>query len=130
VLPVVTDLDAFTVAKESGKAYQRPDAYVDIELPKNSAVGPMFGAIGFIIAYGLVWHIWWLVILSTLSAIALLILSGFARNTTRVIPAQQVRQEQQYWLDAAAAATPILRIDECQSSNTGLAEQEYAGGAP
>ena len=130
VLPVVTDRDAFTLAKECGKAYQRPEAYVDIELPKNSALGPVLGAIGFIIAFGLVWHIWWLVILSTLAAIAVLILCGFARNTTRVIPAQQVQQEQQYWLDAAAAARPILRIDECQPSNAGLAEQDYAGGAP
>ena len=133
VLPVVTDCDAFTVAKECGKAYQRPDAdvYVDIELPKNSAIGPVFGVIGFVIAFGLVWHIWWMVIISTLAAIATMILSGFVRDTTRIIPAQQVRQEQQRWLDAAAAATAtaISRIDECKSSNVGLAEQEYDGGS-
>lgn len=128
-IPVVTDRDAFTLAKECGNAYQRPDTYVDIELPKNSALGPVLGAIGLAVAFGLVWHIWWMVILSALAVIATMILSGFARDTTRIVPAQQVRQEQQRWLDAAAAATAITRADECKSSNAGRAVQEYAGVA-
>jgi cytochrome o ubiquinol oxidase subunit 1 len=126
VLPRVTNRDPFTVAKECGKAYQRSDAYVDIELPKNSVIGPVFGAISFVIAFGLVWHIWWMVILSTFAAIVTLIISGFARDTSRIIPAQQVQQEQKHWLDAAASAKAISRIDECKSSNAGLAEQEYS----
>ncbi|MGB6488455.1 MAG: cbb3-type cytochrome c oxidase subunit I [Steroidobacteraceae bacterium] len=125
VIPVVTDRDAFTLAKECGTAYQRPDTCVDIELPKNSAIGPVLGAIGFAVAFGLVWHIWWMVILSALAVVATLILSGFARDTTRIVPAQQVRQGQQRWIDVAAAATAISRADECNSSNAGLAIQEY-----
>ncbi len=127
VIPVVTDRDAFTAAKESGNAYQRPGACADIELPKNSALGPALGAIGLAIAFGLVWHIWWMVILSALAAVATTISSGFARDTTRIVPAQQVQREQQRWIAAAAAATAISRADECKSSNAGLAEQEYAG---
>ena len=70
VIPVVTDRDAFTLAKERGNAYRRPDGYADIELPKNSAIGPVLGAIGFAVAFGLVWHIWWMVILSALAAVS------------------------------------------------------------
>jgi cytochrome o ubiquinol oxidase subunit I len=125
VIPVVTDRDAFTLAKECGKAYRRPATYADIELPKNSAIGPVLGAIGLAVAFGLVWHIWWMVILSTLAVVTTLILSGFARDTTRIVPAQQVRQGQQRWIDAAAAATAISRADECNSRNAGLAVQEY-----
>ena len=125
VTPVVTDRDAFTLAKECGNAYQRPDGYADIELPKNSAIGPVLAAIGFAVAFGLVWHIWWMVILSALAVMATLISSGFARDTTRIVPAEQVRQDQQRWIDAAAAATAISRADECNSSNAGLAVQEY-----
>jgi cytochrome o ubiquinol oxidase subunit 1 len=126
VIPVVTDRDAFTLAKEAGQAYRRPETYVDIELPKNSALGPVLGAIGLAVAFGLVWHIWWMVILSTLGVVATLIVSGFARDTTRIVPARQVRQEQQRWIDAAAAATAITRADECKPSNAGRAVQEYA----
>ncbi|MGH7042665.1 MAG: cbb3-type cytochrome c oxidase subunit I [Acetobacteraceae bacterium] len=129
VIPVVTDRDAFTVAKECGNAYQQPDTYVDIELPKNSALGPVLGAIGLVIAFGLVWHIWWMVILSALAAVATMILNGFVRGITRIVPAQQVQQEQQRWIDAATSATAISRTDECKSVNAGLAEQEYAGAA-
>ena len=130
VLPVVTDRDSFTLAKESGKAYQRRDSYIDIELPKNSALGPVLGALGLAVGFGLVWHIWWMVILSTLGVVATLIVSGFARDTTRIVPAQHVRQEDERWIDAAATATAIIRADECKPVNVGRAVQEYAGVAP
>ena len=130
VLPVITDRDAFTLAKESGNAYQRHETYVDIELPKNSALGPVLGALGFTIAFGLVWHIWWMVILPTLGVMATLIVSGFARDTTRIVPAQHVRQDDERWMNAAATATAIIRADECKPLNAGSAVQEYAGVAP
>ena len=38
-------------------------------------MGPVLGALGFAIAFGLVWHIWWLVILAAL---------GSDRNDDRV----------------------------------------------
>ncbi|MGH8205815.1 MAG: cbb3-type cytochrome c oxidase subunit I, partial [Steroidobacteraceae bacterium] len=129
VLPVVTDRDAFTLAKERGTAYARRDTYVDIELPTHSAIGPVLGAIGLVLAFGLVWHIWWMVILATVCLLAALIGSGFARDTARIVPAQQVRQEQQRWIDAASAATAVSRADECNASNAGLADQRYAGVA-
>ena len=50
--------------RSAGNAYRRPDTYADIEMPKNSAMGPVLGAIGLALAFGLVWHIWWMVILS------------------------------------------------------------------
>jgi cytochrome o ubiquinol oxidase subunit 1 len=51
-----------------------------------------------------------------------MIVYGFARDTTRIVPAQQVQQEHRRWLDAVAAATGISRADEYQSANQGLAE--------
>ena len=127
VLPVVAGRDAFTLAKENGKAYQLPDSYVDIEMPRNSAVGPVLGVIGFALAFGLVWHIWWMVILFFVAAVVTMIVHGFARDTTRIVPAQQVQQEHRRWLDAVAAATGISRADERKSANQGLAEQTLHG---
>ncbi len=129
VIPVVNGRDAFTIAKEAGKAYQRPDTYADIEVPRNSAMGPVLGAIGFALAFGLVWHIWWMVILFFVAAVVAMILHGFARDTTRIVPAQQVQQEHRRWLDAVAAAKAISREDERKAANQGLAEQALAGAS-
>ncbi|TAL88613.1 MAG: cytochrome ubiquinol oxidase subunit I, partial [Rhodanobacter sp.] len=130
VIPQIESRDAFTAAKEQGRAYLRPDTYVDIELPKNSAMGPAIAAISFALAFGLVWHIWWLVILCFLAAIASMIIRGFARDTRRIVSAQQVRQEHHRWIDAVDQATAISRADECTSVNVGLARQEADGVVP
>jgi cytochrome o ubiquinol oxidase subunit 1 len=121
VLPRVTGRDAFTTAKEAGTAYTVPKTYEDIEVPGPSPVGPVLGAVGFGLAFGLVWHIWWMVILFLAAAVVTVILHGFARRTTRTIPAQRVQQEHRRWLDAVAAAKPISRRDEAAPANQGLA---------
>ncbi len=133
VIPQVTGRDAFTIAKEAGRAYPLPLEhgdleYSDIELPRNSAIGPVLGAIAFALAFGLVWHIWWLMILSFVAAIVTMIVHGFARDTTRTVPAQQVQQDHVRWLNAVAASRAIDRGDEGQRANQGLAEQRLAGG--
>ena len=130
VIPTVEGRDAFTMAKENRTAYQRSDTYQDIELPKNSAMGPVAAALGFALAFGLVWHIWWLVILSFSAAITAMIVHGFARDTTRIVSAQEVRREHHRWIDAVAAATAITRADECTSVNTGVAQHQPDGVVP
>ena len=121
VIPVVGDRDAFTAAKEFGTAYQAPAQYVDITMPRDSAVGPVLGGLGFALAFGLVWHIWWLVIASTLAVFATMIVRGFARNTTRTIPAAKVRVAHARWLGMVHATTPITRAVENRPVNRGLA---------
>ena len=131
MIPEVIDRDTFTAAKESGYAYVYPDsdAYTDIDLPKNSAVGPLLGAIGFLIAFGLVWHIWWLVMLFALAVVITMIVRGFARDTTRTVSAHEVRQEHLRWLDAVAASHAISRAEESCSTNQGLAAPASPGVA-
>jgi len=123
VLPVVNDRDAFTAAKEFGTAYREPGEYVDIALPRNSAVGPLLGAFGLGIAFGLVWHIWWLVIACLLAAVGTIVASGFARDTTRTLPAGEVREEYLRWLSVVRATAPITRADELGPVNLGRAGQ-------
>jgi cytochrome o ubiquinol oxidase subunit 1 len=130
VIPVIEGRDAFTFAKQNGHAYQRPDTYADIELPKNSAMGPAIAALGFALAFGLVWHIGWLVILSFLAVIASMVIRGFARDTTRIVPACEVQMAHQRWLDAVASATAVSRADECTPANVGLAQQAANGEVP
>jgi len=97
-------------------------------MPRNSAIGPVLGAIAFALAFGLVWHIWWLVILAFVAAVVTMIARGFARDTTRTVPAQQVQRDHVSWLDAVAASKAIARGDECQRANQGRAELRLTGG--
>ncbi len=129
-IPVVTGRDAFTMGKEDGSAYRRLDTYEDIELPKNSALGPAVAVIGFGLAFGLVWHIWWMVVLFFLAAIAAMIIRGFARDTTRVISAEEVRKQHHRWIDAVEAATAVSRANECKPANAGLAQHDADGVVP
>lgn len=89
-------------------------------------MGPVLGATGFILAFGLVWHIWWLVIIAALTALGAMISRGFARNITRIIPASAVEEEQLTWLSAVHTATAISRADESNPANQGLADQDAA----
>ena len=130
VIPVVEGRDSFNTAKERGRAYLRTDVYVDIELPRNSAMGPSIAAIGFVLAFSLVWHIWWLVVLALLAGIASVILRGFSRDTTRIVSAQEVQRKHQLWIDAVAKAAAISRADECKPANVGLAMFAADGGVP
>jgi len=130
LIPVVETRDAFSTAKEKGNAFQCLDSCRDIELPKNSAMGPVIAVVGFLLAFGLVWHIWWLVILSFLAALTAMIERGFARNTTRIISAEEVCREHRRWLDAVASANAICRGDETISINAGLAQHDADGVVP
>lgn len=124
VIPVINDRDAFTAAKEFGKGYQEPDEYVDIKMPRNTATGPVLGALSFTIAFGLVWHIWWLVMLSILPAVVTIIMHGFKRDMTKTVGASKIRQEHRHWLEIVRTATAVTRADESTCSNRGLAMAE------
>ncbi len=127
VLPQVNDRDAFTAAKAFGVGYQEPRVYEDIRLPRNAALGPLLGAAGFALAFALVWHLWWLVVLALLFIVGALIVRGFARDTHKTIPAAAVRAEHQRWLATARSARPILRGQERSNANQGLAAPEPMG---
>ncbi len=71
-LPVVTDRDQFWADKESGKATRQE--YEDIVLPKNSSLSVVIGGLAFLFGAGMVWHIYWLALLSLLGIVATLII--------------------------------------------------------
>ena len=124
VVPSINDRDAFTAAKEFGVGYQEPDAYVNIEIPQNSAMGPVFGGTSFLLAFGLVWQIWWLVILTGLVTIGTLVVRGFQRDTLKIIPAETVCRAHRHWIQAARSAQPIKRSQEHTAANKGRATLE------
>ncbi|HEY5338328.1 MAG TPA: cbb3-type cytochrome c oxidase subunit I, partial [Rhizomicrobium sp.] len=122
MIPNIASRDAFYGEKRYGDPYAAPARYEDIELPKNSRTGPVIGVVGAAAAFGLVWHMWWLVILGVVVIVATVIARSFVRDVQRTIPAAEVERIERSWLRAVAEAKPIPREIETTPANQGLAE--------
>jgi cytochrome o ubiquinol oxidase subunit 1 len=122
IIPDVEGRDPFYDGKHEGIFYAPPERYHDIEVPKNSMIGPLIGIAGAASAFGLVWHIWWLAMVGALAIVAAVIARSFVRDVKRIIPAAEVEQIEARWLNTVAAATAIPRELETTSANQGLAE--------
>jgi len=98
VLPEVKDIDAFLDMKRRGVAYQKPTAYVDIHMPKNSGLGPVAGGLALLLGFAVVWHIWWLVGVCALGVGATVILRASDDDTEFCLPASEVEkiEDQRY----------------------------------
>ncbi len=124
VIPAISDRNPFMVAKEKSDAYQMPEQFEDITMPKNSSLGMILCVLGGGMAFGLVWHIWWLAGLATLASIAAVIGQGFRRDRHKTIPASEVREQHVRWLAEVAACQPVPRDFEAHPQNSGLAAQD------
>ena len=89
------DIDAFTDMKEKGIAYQQPDQYHDIHMPKNTAQGLINGALAFLFGFAMVWYIWWLAMLSALGMLFTVIVRASDDDTEYIIPAAEVRADRE-----------------------------------
>jgi cytochrome o ubiquinol oxidase subunit 1 len=104
--PVVHDIDAFMDMKEKGIAYQQPDQYDGIEMPKNTYKGLIIGAFAFTFGFAMVWYIWWLAILSALVLLFTVIARASDDHTDYIIPAAEIeRIENQRYQQLPSAAT-------------------------
>jgi cytochrome o ubiquinol oxidase subunit 1 len=87
--PVVHDNDAWADMKKHG--YQRPlKDFVPIHMPKNTWAGPVIPAISFLMAFGIIWHMWLLVGVSFVAMIATAIYHTFDYKRDYYIPAEDV----------------------------------------
>jgi len=121
VVPQVGGRDAFTEAKKNGLAYRSPAAYSDIEMPCNSMVAPLIGIFTFTLAFALVWHIWWLAVLSFIVVWGVVIARSFVSQTHEIIPASRVEAENEAFLAAARATPGVTRDLEMSPENRGKA---------
>ena len=129
VIPRIGGKDPFTEEKLSGVAYQIPGDWQDIEMPRNSALGPVLGIAGFFCAFGLVWYMWWLVALSAGAALAAIIARSFVRDVTRIIPADEVRRAHLQWIETARTTPRATRDRETTHLNFGRAVPLASEGA-
>lgn len=87
--PVVHDLDAWWDMKKRG--YSRPvDGFKPIHMPKNTGTGIILGGISLVLGFALVWHIWWLVVVSFLAMLGYAIWHTFDYDRDYHIPVEEV----------------------------------------
>ncbi|QXW18756.1 cytochrome o ubiquinol oxidase subunit I [Comamonas aquatica] len=88
--PVVHEVDAWWDMKKHG--YQRPTSgFEDLHMPKNTGAGFVISMIAMVLGFALIWHIWWLVIVSFAGVILSTIIHTFNYNRDYYIPAAEVQ---------------------------------------
>lgn len=87
-VPVVTERDQFWYDKQNNKKAKK--VYEDIEIPKNSGYGFMIALVAFLFGFALVWHIWWLAILSVFVIVILIISRSLDNETEYTISAKEL----------------------------------------
>lgn len=113
--------DPFTAAKDEGTAYLPPDHYDDIHLPENNAMAVASGLVaGFLVGFGLVWQIWWLVIVAVVIGIASIVWYGAARMKHKTIPARVVQDDTERWLKSVHDTVADADAGTDENSNTSV----------
>ena len=87
--PVVHDHDSWYDMKNRG--YERPlEGFKPIHMPRNTGTGVILAGISVVLAFALIWYIWWLAAVSFISIIAVSIAHTFNYNRDFFIPAETV----------------------------------------
>ncbi|WER49173.1 cytochrome o ubiquinol oxidase subunit I [Cupriavidus sp. WKF15] len=87
--PIVHDSDAWWQMKTHG--FQRPmHGYIPIHMPKNTSAGIILAGLSTVCGFALIWHIWWLVVVSFAALIISAIVHTFNYKRDYYIPADTV----------------------------------------
>lgn len=89
-IPTVTGRDAFWEMKKQGTHLQK--RYEEIELPKNTGMGIYVSAFGFLAGFGLVWEIYWLILIGVAGVAGCLIVRSLDRETEYTLSAEKVKE--------------------------------------
>jgi len=92
-LPRVTDTDPYWRMKHGSSGQNQPDeelSYDSIEMPRNSPTGFICAFFATIMGFSLIWHIWWLVIVSAVGAYATFVVFAWRDRDEDLIPAETV----------------------------------------
>nr|WP_234702183.1 cytochrome o ubiquinol oxidase subunit I [Gallibacterium genomosp. 1] len=90
VTPRVEERDAFWDNKEKGVAYAKPTTYAPIHMPKNTAAGVIIAVFTMIFGFVMIWHIWWLAIVSFVGMVVTWIAKSFDQDVDYYVPVDQI----------------------------------------
>jgi len=89
VIPKVDALDAFWVFK-TAQSPDEPITYTDIEMPKSTPAGLLIGVLGGVLAFALIWHIWWAVIVAFVGILAVVVWRAYQSETDYIVTAAEI----------------------------------------
>ncbi|MGH7093897.1 MAG: cytochrome o ubiquinol oxidase subunit I [Stellaceae bacterium] len=78
VMPQVDAIDAFWEMKRTGQTVE--PAYEAIEVPRNNPIGIIIAFFSVMLGFAAIWHIWWMVILGALAAVAAAMVFGWSEH--------------------------------------------------
>lgn len=91
-IPTVTERDAFWDMKEKGTVNQKPTAYNDIHMPKDTPLGFMISAFAGLFGFCMIWDIWWLAITSFICMFISIMFRSFNYNNDYYVKASEVER--------------------------------------
>jgi cytochrome o ubiquinol oxidase subunit 1 len=115
VLPRVESRDAYWIAKQRAietHSLGPEPVYKDIELPRNSPTGFACAFFATFFGFAMIWHIWWLAILSFIGAFATFVAFAWRDRDEYRIPAAEVTRIDRANRSARVAALARLGVTE------------------
>lgn len=104
-VPHVESLDALSYMKEHGIPHRAAAPYSPIHMPRNTGVGVAIGAFTFVFGFAIVWHIWWMVIASTLAILAAVVYRANDEDVDYMLSAEEVARIEKNGAQAAATGS-------------------------
>jgi cytochrome o ubiquinol oxidase subunit 1 len=101
--PLVTGRDAYWEMKRKGVAHRQFQAYRPIHMPRNTGTGVIISAFAAALGFALIWHIWWLAIVSFAAAIATAIAHSFNEDRDYYVSPDEVARTEDAYLDQIAS---------------------------
>ena len=127
-IPQVSKRNDWGEAKRAGDPWKGPDSYTDIEMPANTSHGLLITVATTAFGFAMVWHIWWLAIVSFLALPGILVVRGMRVIEPRIIPAAEVEEADRRFRQQVANLAPATRADEETERNRGVPDiSEFAG---
>ena len=90
VIPTVHARDEFWEMKQTGMTHAEPAKYQPIRVPKNTPLAICVAVCALTFGFAMIWHIWWLAILSFVGVITTLIIRLSDDDTERTISAAEI----------------------------------------
>ncbi len=117
VIPHVMSRDAYWEMK---RLHMPKRSYEDILIPKNTASGIYISAFAFLVGFGFVWEIVWLVVMSIIGIIVCVVARTFNEHTEYTLTADEVEKLEA--TRAKKAATTHADKDADSGEDMGLLE--------
>jgi cytochrome o ubiquinol oxidase subunit 1 len=113
VLPRIEGVDAYWYSKQRARQQAKlgeEPLYTEIEMPRNSPTGFICAFFATFMGFGLVWHIWWIVVLAALGAYATFVVFAWRDRVEDIISGNAVARIDRAYRSARSAALAGMQV--------------------